>query len=148
MKEILLTEKEMVFVVYCIFSIWVFFYKHSQLIGQQGQREAISTFLPIPPASQTLRHQSSNYCREITSVQSQQLGSNQESQVSERKPLTTKLRSLKLVKVFLKNKLSNVHVERPSAVAASEYCNLLNIADLLVAASEYCNFSSYVVHVL
>ena len=57
--------------------------------------------LPLPPASQTLRHQPGNYCIELTSAQSQLLDSNPEILVSERKPLTTKLRALYLT--FLKN---------------------------------------------
>ena len=57
--------------------------------------------LPLPPASQTVRHQPGNYCRELASVHSQLLDSNQKILVSERKSLTTKLRALDLA--FLKN---------------------------------------------
>ena len=52
--------------------------------------------LPLPPASQTLRHQSGDCCRELTSAHSQQPDSNREPLVSERKSLITKLRSLKV----------------------------------------------------
>ena len=44
--------------------------------------------LPLPAASQTLRHQAGDYCREITSVHSQQPDSNREPLVFERKSLT------------------------------------------------------------
>ena len=47
--------------------------------------------LPLPPASQTLRYQPGDYCRELTSAHSQQPHSNREPLVSERKSLTTKL---------------------------------------------------------
>ena len=50
--------------------------------------------LPLPPASQALRHWPGNYCRELTSAHRQQSDSNQEPLVSERKSLTTKLHAL------------------------------------------------------
>ena len=78
------------------FSIWVFFYKHSRITGLQGKGEGISFSLPLPPGSQTLRHQLGDYCRELTSAHSQQPDLNREPLVSERKSLTTKLRALKL----------------------------------------------------
>ena len=37
------------------FSISVFFHEHSRFTGQQGKRETKSS-LPLPSASQTLRH--------------------------------------------------------------------------------------------
>ena len=49
--------------------------------------------LLLPPASQTLRYQPGDYCRELTSVRSQQPDSNREPLVSEYKPLTGKLRA-------------------------------------------------------
>ena len=48
--------------------------------------------LPLPPASQTFRHQPGDYRRELTPTHSQQPDSNRESLLSERKSLTTKLR--------------------------------------------------------
>ena len=40
-----------------IFSIWVFFHKHSRITGQQEKGKAISnSSLPLPLATQTLRH--------------------------------------------------------------------------------------------
>ena len=48
-----------------------------------------TSFLPLPPASQTLRHQPGDYCRELTSAHSCKL----ERLVSECKLLTTKLRA-------------------------------------------------------
>ena len=48
---------------YEIFSIWVFFYEHSQITGQHGKglpfRAVCYYFnssLPLPPASHALRH--------------------------------------------------------------------------------------------
>ena len=40
------------------FSIWVFFHEHSRFTGQQGKGEGylFNSSLPLPPASQTLRH--------------------------------------------------------------------------------------------
>ena len=46
--------------------------------------------LPLPLASQTLRHQPGDYCTELTYAHSQQSKSNREPLVSERKSLTTK----------------------------------------------------------
>ena len=57
-------------------------------------RHFFNSSLPLPPASQTLRHQPGDYCRELTSAHSQQLDSNREPLVSERKSLTTKLHPL------------------------------------------------------
>ena len=59
-----------------------------------------SSFIPLPPASETLRYQLGNYCRELTSTYRQQLDSNQKLLVSEHKSLTTKLRALKTFKMF------------------------------------------------
>ena len=51
--------------------------------------------VPLPPASQTLRQQPGDYCKELTSSLSQQLDLNPEPLVSELKLLTTKLRALR-----------------------------------------------------
>ena len=48
--------------------------------------------LPLPPASQIVRHQLGSYCKELTSVSSQQTDSNRESLIFERKSLSAKLR--------------------------------------------------------
>ena len=61
----------------------------------EGAEHFMNSPLPLPPASQTLRHQPGNYCRELTSAHSQQPDSNREPLVSEHKLLTTKLRALK-----------------------------------------------------
>ena len=60
----------------------------------EGGGHFINSSLPLPPASQALRHQPGNYCRKLTSAHSQQPDSNRESLVSERKSLTIKLRAL------------------------------------------------------
>ena len=61
----------------------------------EGGDYLFNSSLPLPLASQTLRHQPGNYCRELTSAHSQQPDSNGEPLVSESKPLTTKLYALK-----------------------------------------------------
>ena len=53
--------------------------------------------LPLPPASPTLRHSPSDYCRELTSAHSQQPKSNRDPLVSERKLPTTKLNALHVI---------------------------------------------------
>ena len=67
----------------------------------EGGGHFINSSLPLPPASQTLRHQPGDYCRELTSAHRQQPDSNQEPFVSERKLLTTKLRALKSLSLAL-----------------------------------------------
>ena len=63
----------------------------------EGRGHFFNSSLPLPPASQTLRHQPGDYCRELTSAHSQQPDLNREPLVSERKSLTTKLRALKSI---------------------------------------------------
>ena len=58
--------------------------------GEEGGHFYNSS-LPLPPALQRFRHQPSDCCRNLTSAHRQQPDSNQESSVSERKSLTTKL---------------------------------------------------------
>ena len=70
----------------------------------EGGGHFFNSSLPLPPASQTLRHQPGDYCRELTSAHSQQPDSNREPLVSERKSLTTKLRAL-----FIDNDTSYLH---------------------------------------
>ena len=60
----------------------------------EAEGHVFNSSLPLPPASQTLRHQPGNYCREFTNAYRQQPDSNQEPLVSESKSLTTKLRIL------------------------------------------------------
>ena len=60
----------------------------------EGGGYLFNSSLPLSSASQTLRHQLGDYCRELTSAHSQQPDSNRELLVSERKSLTTKLRAL------------------------------------------------------
>ena len=69
----------------------------------EGGGYLFNSSLPLPPASQALRHQPGDCCRQLTSAHSQQLDSNRELLVSERKSLTTKLRALCLINAtFLK----------------------------------------------
>ena len=62
----------------------------------EGGGYLFNSSLPLAPASQTLRHKPRHYCRELTSAHNEQPDSNQEPLFSERKPLTTKLRALKV----------------------------------------------------
>ena len=48
----------------------------------EGGSYLFMSFLPLPPASETLRHYPGYCCRQLTSVHSWQAGSNQESMVS------------------------------------------------------------------
>ena len=57
--------------------------------------------LPLPLASQALRHQPGDYCRQRTSAHSQQPDSNREPLFSDCKSLTTKLRALETAKKLL-----------------------------------------------
>ena len=61
--------------------------------GKEGGH-FFNSSLPIPSASQTLRHQPGDYCRKLTFAHSQQPDSKREHLVSERKSPTTKLRAL------------------------------------------------------
>ena len=77
------------------FSIWVFFHVYSRFTGHQGAGGYLfKSSLPLPPTSQTLRHQPGNYCRELTSVHSWQPESSREPLVSECKSLIITLRAL------------------------------------------------------
>ena len=76
------------------FVFFVFFYLGFLLrkctnhrTAEEGGGHFFNSSLPLPPASQTLRHQPGDYCRELTSAHSQQPDSNQEPLVSERKSL-------------------------------------------------------------
>ena len=81
---------------------WFFFYlgfpsqpfTNHKTAGERGGH-FFNPSLPLPPASQTLGHYPGDYCRELTSVHRQQLESYSEPLISERKSLTTKLRTKK-----------------------------------------------------
>ena len=81
--------------LFCFFIIyiWVFFHDHLRITGLQGKGKDKSSY-SLPSASQTLRHQPGNYCRELTSAHSQQPNSNREPLVSECNFLTIKPRTL------------------------------------------------------
>ena len=95
------------------FSIRVFFQKHSRFTRQQGKRGAyiFKSSLPLPPASQTLRHQPGNYCGELTSAHSQQPDSNRELLVFESKSLTTKLRAQHIELTVRQSIFNDVNLE-------------------------------------
>ena len=75
------------------FLSWFSFTNIHRTAGEGGGY-IFHSFLPLPPASQTLRHYPDDYCRELVSTHSQQPDSKWEPLVSERKSLTTKLRAL------------------------------------------------------
>ena len=60
----------------------------------EGGRHFFNFSLSLPPALQALRHQPVDCCKQLTSAHSQQLDSNREPLVSERKSLTTQLSAL------------------------------------------------------
>ena len=63
----------------------------------EGGGHLFNSSLLLPPASQALRHWPGDYCGELTSAHSQPPDSSREPLVSERKSVTTKLRTLKSV---------------------------------------------------
>ena len=69
----------------------------SQDCRGRGRAFLFISSIPLPPASETLRHQPGDYSRALPSAHRQQPDSNQEPLVSKRKLLTTKLCALKLV---------------------------------------------------
>ena len=79
-----------------LFFFSFFFFHENAGIRTAGEEGGhfFNSSLPLLPASQTLRHQPGDYCRELTSAHNQQPNSKQEPLVSERKSLTTKLRAL------------------------------------------------------
>ena len=62
---------------------------------------SFNSSLPLPPASQTFRHQPGDYCRELTSADRQQLHPNQTPLLYKGKSLTTKLGALDLIIRYL-----------------------------------------------
>ena len=74
----------------------------------EGGGFLFNSSLPLPPASQALRHQPGDYCRELTSAHSWQPGSNREPLVSERKSLMVSFLGKKLTSLFKKIYRRNV----------------------------------------
>ena len=93
----------------CLGSLMIFFFYLSFLsrtftihrTAGKGGGYLFNSSLPLPPASQTLRHQPGNNCREFNSAHSQQLDSNREPLVSKHKSLTTKLRPLNVFQLAI-----------------------------------------------
>ena len=83
-------------VFFLIFSYLFFFSK--PFTNHRTEGEGVGNFLnsslPLPPASQTLRHQSDDYRRGFNPAHRQQPDSNRKPLLSKRKSLTTKLRAL------------------------------------------------------
>ena len=89
-------QKSSIFFIY--FFLYVFFItkiRDSQDNRGRGRLFIYNSSLLFPPTSQILIHLQVDYRRELTSVHSYQLDSSREPLVSERKPLTSKLRALK-----------------------------------------------------
>ena len=93
---------------FVFFSIWVSFHE-SQDCREWGGHFVISS-PSLPPALQTLRHQPGDYCKQLTSADTQQPDSNREPLVSERKSLTTKLRAQKLF-----SEIQKIHRKTPGS---------------------------------
>ena len=112
-------------------------------IAGEGGGYFFKSCLPLPPASQTLRHQPDDYCRELTSAHSQQPESNREPLVSEHKSLTTKLRALKVADLSLRPKAQACNFIKKEALAqvfSCEFCeiskNTISTEYLQTTASE------------
>ena len=101
------SERVQQFSLFSFFFYPGFFNEYSRFTGQQGEGEPISfiSSVLLPPTSQTLRHQPGDYSRELTSSHSQQLDSNRELLVAERKSLSTKYAPLNLCVAILQLKL-------------------------------------------
>ena len=65
-------------------------FTNHQTTGEGGGHDFNSS-LPLPPTSETIRHQQGDYFRQLTSAHSQQPDPSRELLVSKRKPLATKL---------------------------------------------------------
>ena len=92
------------FFFFCLFFFFLGFHSRTFTIHRtaaEGGRFFFNSSLPLPPASQTLRRWPGDYCRELTSAYSQQPDSNREFLVSERKLLTTKLRTFAALFVLI-----------------------------------------------
>ena len=76
----------------------------------EGEGHFFNFLLPLPPTSQTLRQLTEDYCRELTSTHSRQPDSNRVPLVSERKPITTKLRAHKYVKVIIPSENTKINM--------------------------------------
>ena len=78
-----------------IYTIYTFFFylgflsrtSTNHRTAGEGGGYFFNSSLPLPPTSQTPRHQPSDYCRELTSAHSQQQDSNREPLVSRTKNL-------------------------------------------------------------
>ena len=87
------TDKEVYiffFFFYVGFFSWTF---TNHRTAGEGGGHFFNSSLPLLPASQTLRHEPGDYCRELTSAHNQQSDSNREPLVSESESLTTKMHS-------------------------------------------------------
>ena len=76
----------------------------------EGGGHLFNSSLPLQPASQTLRYQPGDYCKELTSAHRQQLDSSQEPLASEHKSLTTKLRTLKFTEKRLQRSCFPINI--------------------------------------
>ena len=77
-------------------------------------RHFFNSSLPLPPASQTLKHQPDDYWRELTSAYRQQPNSNREPLVSERKSLTKSNQMFPMGHVFVVPQLPYIILHKVS----------------------------------
>ena len=87
------------YIYICIYIyVWVLlsrtFTNHRTAGEGGGGGHFFKSSLPLPPASQTLRHLPGDYYRELIFAQSYQPDSNRKPLVSKRQWLTTKIRTL------------------------------------------------------
>ena len=80
----------------------------------EGGGYLFNSSLPLPPASQTLRYQPGDYCRELTSAHSWQPDSNREPLVSERKSLNNY--------VIVKGTLRAAPIQRKAKTQSASSC--------------------------
>ena len=98
----------LVYLLYLVFFSRTF---TNHMTPGEGGGHFFNSSLPLPPASQTLRHQLGDYCGELTSAHSQQPDSNWELLVFESKSLTTKLRAQHIELTVRQSIFNDVNLE-------------------------------------
>ena len=134
----------------CIFvSVWVFFHNHSRITGLQGKGEGISL---TPRYHFHLLRRNSDIGQAITpesspSAHRQQLDSNWQPLVSERKSLTTKLRALRknqfIMQIIFETFTFNLFMLLQSKLVKMR--NMLELQTIICnVLDQFSNFKCYV----